>query len=572
MFFACNEDDPTPAEPTGAVFVTVRFNNQIVSGAQISTEPETITSETDLTGTALLNEIPVGGYKVNATHPNIGSGAVSVSVKAEEVSDVFINLIGGIFENPSVSFQTPISGQVFSLGANVDFVAIVNDSEDAANSLSLEWSSDVDGVLSTTQASNNGQANLSISTLSEGEHTITLKATDSDDLEGMASINITIKRLPDAVTLQPITVSSGGLVLNWSSSEEEEFFTYRVTRSENAFGPFNVIQVISDVNETSFQDVNVSFGIQYYYQVVVVVTNGDESPSNVESSLYEGENINVGVSVERIKIDPVRPYIYALDKINNSLLFINKDEKIVEKTIFVGSSPSDMSITLDNSKMYIANYGSTQIAVVDLETQEKINDLTVDANAGTWNGNPYRIACIGNDRFAFTSEDQWNNIKLANANTGAIIQTTGSVYQPGLITTPDHSKLFVTESGSSGSQAIRYNINGNSLTEVDESSSETNYSTRDACMSGDGTYLFYNRKKLLVNNLQSNLGEFTEGIFAANFDGSIAVGEENIWNSNTFSIIRALPVSSRVMALDSDDETLFIYDDNTSKIYIIKIN
>jgi len=76
----------------------------------------------------------------------------------------------------------------------------------------------------------------------------------------------------------------------------------------------------------------------------------------------------------------------------------------------------------------------------------------------------------------------------------------------------------------------------------------------------------------LLNNLQSIIGSFSESIYACNFDGSIAIGNENIWNADNFSIVKALPVSSRIMALDPDDITLYIYDNNSSKIYLISIN
>lgn len=158
------------------------------------------------------------------------------------------------------------------------------------------------------------------------------------------------------------------------------------------------------------------------------MNNGDESKSNTKTSIFEGENIDLGVNIVQMLVDPSRPYIYALDQINNSLLFINKDGKIVEKTIFIGSSPTDLDIRIDNSTLYVANLGSTQISVVDLESKEKINDLFVDTQAGSWDGNPYSLVYLEGHHLAFTSEDQWNNIKVVNAETGAFISYSGSIH------------------------------------------------------------------------------------------------------------------------------------------------
>jgi len=570
---ACKKEnnDPQNENSKGSIFATVFHYGDIIEGAIITTEPSSTEAKTDITGTAILSDVPIGGYKVNATHPNIGSGSASVTVTENEVMEVRINLIGGAFENPIVGITRPSDNTIFNVGEMIDFEGSISDSEDNPSEIKIEWSSNIDGVLSSNSADNNGVTTFSTDKLSEGEHTITLKATDSDGLVTTDEINIIIKKLPNAVTLNTIEVTTSGLILNWSTSDETEFTNYQITRSENESGPFEVIEIFSDRMNTSFTDENVIFGIRYFYQINVVLNNGDQSYSNIESNLFEGENIDLGVNIVRMKVDERRPYIYALDQINNSLLFINKETKEVEKTIFVGSSPSDLSINLSNTKMYVANFGSTLIAVIDLQTQEKVDDLTVDPNLGSWEGNPYRLACMGDDKLAYTSEDQWNSIKLINSNTGAFISGVGSIYMPGLLTSPDQTVLYVSESGSSGSQVIRFNLEGEELKQVDDSFSSSN-SNRDSCISKDGTYIFYNRKKLLLNNLQSIVGSFSESIYACNFDGSIVIGNENIWNADNFSIIKALPVSSNIMSLDPDDTTLYIYDNNSSKIYLISIN
>ncbi len=568
-FASCDDEEPI-RDRKGSIFVTVLHNFELVPNAQISTEPITNMATTDLTGTAIISAVPIGGYKVKATHPNIGSGSASITVTKNEVMDVTINLIGNVFENPSVTIQSPINQSSHNLGDEIQFSASVDDESDSPNELSLKWSSNLDGTLNENPADASGLATFSTSDLSEGDHLITLTAIDSDELETSDQVNITVSELPDAVTLNPVNVSGNGLDLDWTISTEPEFSNYRITRSENFSGPYQVIDVVSDLNTTSYTDSDVTFGTRYYYQIVVVLDNNVESFSNIESQLYEGDNIDIGVKIVRMILDPSRPYIYALDQINNSMLFINKETKELEKTIFVGSSPADIDINLDNSKAYVANYGSTQIAVIDLETQEKVDDLFVDIQ-GSWDGNPYRISCLSNNRFVFTSEDQWCDLKLVNSETGTRIFNTGSIYQPGLLSNSTGDVLFVTESGSSGSATIRYNHSGNELIEVDESEGGGSFGHRDGCISGNDKFIFHRRIKYLTNNLSSELGVFNDNIIDCNYDGSVAIGEENIWNAETFSIIKPLPVSSRILRLDSDENTIYIYDNNTSKIFITTV-
>lgn len=570
---SCDKDDNAIPQKHGSVFVTVKYLNVIVADAVVVTEPVTKTVLTDNTGTAFLTDIPVGGYKIVAAHSGIGTGAAAVTVHADTASNVTVQLIGGAFIAPSVDILSPLNASIHALGSPVMFSAVVTDSEDDPEGLEISWSSNLGGELSTTPANTSGNVAFETHTLQAGVHTIILTVTDSDENTSRDSVQITIKNLPGAVTLESIESTSTGLMLEWSASQEAAFSQYAILRSEDPLGPFEVTEVISDIGNTGHLDENVMFGKRYYYQIRVDVQDGDQSFSNMESAVFEGEHINIGVKVERMMIDETRPFLYALDRINNTLIFVNTTERTVEKTIFVGSSPTDMDINTDNTRLYVANYGSNQIAVINLDTQEKIDDLTVDTEAGTWSGNPYRIVCMGNDKLAYTSEDQHNNIKLVNAQTGELIfVTTGaSVYESGLLTSPNESILYATESGSTGSSVVRFDLVNDMLVRKEASERSTNFGTRDACISADGIYIFYNRFKLLTGNLLTNLGSFSEYIHACNADGSIAIGSSNIWDANNFSIIQPLPLTSEIMVLGTNDHTLYIYDETSSKIYILSI-
>ncbi len=97
------------------------------------------------------------------------------------------------------------------------------------------------------------------------------------------------------------------------------------------------------------------------------------------------------------------------------------------------------------------------------------------------------------------------------------------------------------------------------------------YADRSVVISGDGAYLFYAGQKILATNLASTLGNFSENIYAANEDGSVAIGSEHIFDGVTFSVIRALPISTTKMVLSADGQTLYLYDDMTSRIFIYSL-
>jgi hypothetical protein len=84
----------------------------------------------------------------------------------------------------------------------------------------------------------------------------------------------------------------------------------------------------------------------------------------------------------------------------------------------------------------------------------------------------------------------------------------------------------------------------------------------------DGAFVFYAGQKFLARNLKSVLGTFSEPVLAATADGSVVIGTKNIFDGNTFAMIRPLPIAPAAVALSPDDATLYLYDNSSSRIYV----
>lgn len=294
--------------------------------------------------------------------------------------------------------------------------------------------------------------------------------------------------------------------------------------------------------------------------------NGGRAGGGGRNSAGRGavDYIDAATQIEAMRVDPERPYLYALDRVNNSLHFINLETHLVEGSIFVGSSPVDLEISGDGAELYVANFGSSEIAVVDLETQEVGRTFFVDPSQGTWDGNPYRIALAG-DTLVYTSQDQWCDLKLVDVANGGFMAAFGSLYAPDLVATADGQSLFVGESGGS---LHRYTLEGSTLTAVDSS---TAGGTRLVVLSGDERFVFYGGRKYQSANLKNVLGTFADTIQAANHDGSVAVGTRAIYDAEAFAILEPLAVTSTVVALSHDDRTLYLYELTSSRIHVIDI-
>ena len=122
--------------------------------------------------------------------------AIPDSVPSGEVDIVMDGT--GENEAPTVTIQSPTDGDVFLHGDAIEIVVKVNDDRDARDSLALSWTSNLDGILSDNGANAAGSASIETSSLSPGNHTITIEATDLNGATGSASITFLVNQLPAA--------------------------------------------------------------------------------------------------------------------------------------------------------------------------------------------------------------------------------------------------------------------------------------------------------------------------------------------------------------------------------------
>jgi len=199
---------------TGQLGESVTFTGDV---ADDESEPQELAVfwESDLDGELSSGfAFKDGTTSVETTSLSLGTHTILLTVSDDSgaswavCSDEILFTVG---DPPVVTWVSPTDGETFDEGAEVAFAATVSDGTDDPNRLTLSWSSDVDGVLNTDDATANGDAGFSITTLSPGPHTVTLRATDSDDLYAEASASLTLNGLPTApvVSIQPDPAATG---------------------------------------------------------------------------------------------------------------------------------------------------------------------------------------------------------------------------------------------------------------------------------------------------------------------------------------------------------------------------
>ncbi len=123
------------------------------------------------------------------------AGTHTVTLKAEDadgnVASSDVTFIVEEDQAPSALVLSPVAGESFWTTDSITFEGEVSDEDTPAVDLAVEWTSDLDGVLSTSPADSSGYTAFSTS-LEEGSHVITLTATDETPLDGSDSITIDV--------------------------------------------------------------------------------------------------------------------------------------------------------------------------------------------------------------------------------------------------------------------------------------------------------------------------------------------------------------------------------------------
>ena len=133
---------------------------------------------------------------------------------------------------PECTISAPLDGAVAVSGSVVEFTGEVSDTDDLAEELSIEWASDIDGVLGTAAASADGTVTLATDALTLGPHTVTLTATDTEGEVCTATVSLSINGQPSApvVVIEPGPALTGddltAVVVTPSEDPEGDPITY----------------------------------------------------------------------------------------------------------------------------------------------------------------------------------------------------------------------------------------------------------------------------------------------------------------------------------------------------------
>ncbi len=135
----------------------------------------------DIVGTSIPTT--AGNVSLPLSELTLGAHVISMTVSDEmgaTCTDQITFIIREPNTAPTIDIASPTSGDIATEGQPVLFDATIADAEDAPGDLTVEWASDLDGIISTRPADSSGFSRFTDTAMARGSHTITLTVTDTD--------------------------------------------------------------------------------------------------------------------------------------------------------------------------------------------------------------------------------------------------------------------------------------------------------------------------------------------------------------------------------------------------------
>ena len=177
----------------------------VVDDADIGPEPLDVSWASNLDG-MLGSSTPdsEGNVALSVSSLTVGTHTVSLSVTDEVGALCVDDIVFVVGRPPAVAIASPADGSVVNAGVVVTFLGTASDPDEPETALSVEWSSDIDGVIASGSPDSSGLTLATTGDLAIGTHTVTLTATDS---LGLVSTAVTVFRVNALPTTPSIRIS-----------------------------------------------------------------------------------------------------------------------------------------------------------------------------------------------------------------------------------------------------------------------------------------------------------------------------------------------------------------------------
>ncbi|MEC8422467.1 MAG: hypothetical protein VX000_01755, partial [Myxococcota bacterium] len=188
----------SPADGSAGQEGTEVFFEAVVSDADVDADQLTVAWRSDTDG-ELRSGVPDsdGTARFATSDLTVATHLVTLTVTDEVGGTCTDSTYYTVGTPPSLTVVEPADGDIVAVGSDVRFSATVSDSEDVPTDLLIDWTSDLDGTIGTPSADSTGAVSFRTSTLSAGDHAISVTVTDTDGLFTVRTIDLIVNAPPE---------------------------------------------------------------------------------------------------------------------------------------------------------------------------------------------------------------------------------------------------------------------------------------------------------------------------------------------------------------------------------------
>lgn len=461
---------------TNTVVATYSLFNSFPQGMAVSPDgsllyvalfdPGTVMVLNTATNT-LVNTITVGGHPTElAISPdgnrlyvsNYGDSKLNVintTTMSVAANIVLSNVPGGVAVHPDGS-------KVYVSVFFSNKVTVVNASTNAIiTNITVGQSPDGISVTpdgSKVYVSNVSPANVSVITTSNNQIINTIPVGNGPYSTGNM-MPLTYLACPTSVTVSPASIPNGEVAQAYSQSITQTGFTGAVTFSSipSSMPPGLVMSSGGVISGTPIA--TGSYNIQYSvsgaggcifsktYPISIAPSSSQLAYIPCASLDYVSvvntstnailTTIPVGDFPEGVSVSSDNSKVYISNQNTNNVSVISPASNTVIATISVGNSPNDLILSPNGSRLYVCNYLGASISVINTTTNSVVATIPVT-------GNPSGIAITNDGSKVFVSHVFDDKITVINTTTNSVATTfTSSVRPTGMRVSPDGTKLYV---------------------------------------------------------------------------------------------------------------------------------
>jgi hypothetical protein len=292
-----------------------------------------------------------------------------------------------------------------------------------------------------------------------------------------------------------------------------------------------------------------------------------------------------GRAINKLLPDYGRPKVYALNAGDGStwgtLLALDPATGAILSEILLNLNPTDMAMTSRGDALYVINAGSRTISKVDLNSFDVVAEKAITTPWSYNPANPLHVVAGKSNQLFFT-DGAWGpqiySFDFVTGDQQLVLYTGGNQNfgAGGLLLNRSGNTLYTWaqygwSAGNVNSWVARHEVSADGgLTGVDNSFVSWRRDPFDTPLLLDGAerWVFNKQQMFAANDLSVLVNQFADNIYGISFDGSLAFGPSEVFNTANGNMITNLPYSTTVMTLSGDQQKLLRYQADTSSIMI----